>query len=142
MPSVSDGMLFKERSLQKAERNTKQKQAVYEALCSLDHPTATEVFDCVRATHPSVSRGTVFRVLGGFAESGKVRKLRLSGSDARYDVTLSPHAHARCRVCGKVAGVALSVANALENARAEGFAIEGCEVQFYGVCAECTRLAR
>ena len=26
-------------------RNTKQKQAVYDALCRLDHPTATEVYE-------------------------------------------------------------------------------------------------
>ena len=48
-----------------ALRNTRQKQMVYDALTRLDHPTATQVYECVHAEHPTVSRGTVFRVLGG-----------------------------------------------------------------------------
>ena len=50
-----------------ALRKTKQKQAVYEALTALDHPTATQVYERVHEEHPTVSRGTVFRVLGNFA---------------------------------------------------------------------------
>ena len=64
-----------------APRKTKQKQAVYEALTQLDHPTATEVYEHVHALHPTLSRGTVFRVLGGFAADGRIRKVTLEGSD-------------------------------------------------------------
>ena len=52
------------------QRKTKQKQAIYDALAALDHPTATQVYERVHEEHPTVSRGTVFRVLGGFAERG------------------------------------------------------------------------
>ena len=90
-----------------AMRNTRQKQMVYEALTRLDHPTATQVYECVHAEHPTVSRGTVFRVLGGFAEGGQVRRVTIFGSDTRYDHTLAPHAHGRCRVCGGVCDVFL-----------------------------------
>ncbi len=123
-------------------RNTKQKQMIYEALCALDHPTATEVYECVRAAHPTVSRGTVFRVLGGFAECGKVRKLCLTDSDARFDFTLAPHAHARCRSCGSVHDVFFKDDKALfAVAQAEDFAIDGCEVEFFGLCAKCKKNA-
>ena len=70
-----------------APRNTRQKQAVYDALTCLDHPTATQVYDYVHAEYPTLSRGTVFRVLGGFAAGGQVRKVTLADSDARYDPT-------------------------------------------------------
>ena len=68
-----------------APRKTKQKQAVYEALTQLDHPTATQVYEYVHSQNPTLSRGTVFRVLGGFAANGQVRKVTLEGSDARFD---------------------------------------------------------
>ena len=64
-----------------AVRNTRQKQMVYDALTRLDHPTATEVYERVHSEHPTVSRGTVFRVLGGFAAGGQVRRVTLADSD-------------------------------------------------------------
>lgn len=119
-------------------RNTVQKQIVYRALCALDHPSATEVYDCVHAEHPTISRGTVFRVLSSFAETGKIRKVQLSDSDVRYDYTTNPHYHARCRVCGKVKDVYdPQIVRALGGVCAEGFEIDGCEVEFFGICAQC-----
>lgn len=120
------------------ERNTKQKQVIYEALCSLDHPTATEVYEYVHGTYPSISRGTVFRVLGGFATSGRVRKLQLSDTDDHFDPTLAPHYHARCRGCGKIVDVFLPEAESfLSGVGVSGFRIEGYEVEFFGTCADC-----
>ena len=123
-----------------AVRNTRQKQMVYDALTRLDHPTATEVYERVHSEHPTVSRGTVFRVLGGFAAGGQVRRVTLEGSDARFDHTLAPHAHGRCRVCGRVCDVFLPDFSAIaQTARSDGFRIDGCEVEFYGVCADCSQ---
>ena len=59
------------------ERQTRQKSIIYDALKTLDHPTATEVYGYVHERHPSVSRATVFRVLGGFAQTGRALELRL-----------------------------------------------------------------
>ena len=122
-----------------APRNTKQKQAVYEALRCLDHPTATEVYEYVHALHPTLSRGTVFRVLGGFAADGRIRKVTLEGSDARFDPTLAPHAHGRCRLCGKVCDIFLpAYASIATGAICGGFQIESCDVEFSGLCKECS----
>lgn len=117
-------------------RNTWQKQAVYEALCALDHPTATEVYDKVRMSYPGVSRGTVFRVLGGFARGGKVRKLQLSDSDVRFDFRTEPHYHARCRNCGAVCDVFLTIP-AVPHTLSDGFEIDGYELEFFGLCRDC-----
>ena len=123
-----------------APRNTRQKQAVYDALTCLDHPTATQVYDYVHAEYPTLSRGTVFRVLGGFAAGGQVRKVTLADSDARYDPTLAPHGHGRCRVCGRVCDVFLPDFDAIAAcAESDGFCVESCEVEFGGVCAACKR---
>lgn len=120
-------------------RNTKQKQAVYGALCALGHPTATEVYAYVRAHGSTVSRGTVFRVLAGFADEGRIRRLFFSGSDLRYDATLTPHAHAHCTVCGKVTDVPLP--EAFDKVVLDGFEIGGLEAAWNGRCADCARRA-
>ena len=64
-------------------RNTKQKRAVYAALCALGHPSATEVYDYVKTRDPKISRGTVFRVLRAFSEGGRAVKIHIAGSDDR-----------------------------------------------------------
>ena len=78
------------------ERQTKQKQIIYDALKTLDHPTATEVYGYVHEIVPTVSRATVFRVLGGFATNGRALELRAAGNEVRYDYNVMPHYHARC----------------------------------------------
>lgn len=124
--------------MERPERNTKQKQIVYDALLSLDHPTATEVYFRVHENYPTVSRGTVFRVLGGFAETGRVRRLCLTDSDVRFDPTLAPHAHARCGTCGRVFDVPVPLyREVLDSARTEFFSPDGLELEFFGQCGFC-----
>ncbi len=121
------------------ERQTKQKQMIYEALSALDHPTATEVYGYIRQTQPTVSRATVFRVLGGFVSNGRALELRSAGSEVRYDYRVEPHCHIRCVDCGCVADVTPTGADmsnvSLENDN--GFLVEGYSVEFYGSCKSC-----
>lgn len=121
-----------------AERNTMQKQAIYEALMRLGHPSATELYEYIHASYPAISRGTVFRVLGGFAETGRANRLSFPGSDDRFDATLAPHAHAVCRICGKISDVYLSE-GAVVLPQTDGFLIEECRTEFRGVCKECEK---
>ncbi len=121
------------------ERQTKQKQVIYDALKTLNHPTATEVYAWVHERYPTVSRATVFRVLGGFATSGRALELRLAGNEVRYDYQTFAHCHARCLCCGKVADVdvaGLSEAGLQAKAH-DGFCLDGYTIEFYGKCAEC-----
>ena len=124
------------------ERQTKQKLIIYDALKALDHPTATEVYGYVREQNPTVSHATVFRVLGGFADHGKARELRAAGSEVRYDYNVTPHYHARCECCGKVADVELPWRERLPKVltkEGEGFTVEGYSVEFIGLCPKCQR---
>lgn len=121
------------------ERQTKQKQVIYEALQTLDHPTATEVYGYVHEGYPTVSRATVFRVLGGFASSGRALELRLAGNEVRYDYNVQPHFHARCVCCGRISDVQVEglPAKGLRAYACNDFAIEGYAVEFHGKCKDC-----
>ena len=122
------------------KRNTEQKRIILEALMHADHPTASELYESIRDENPRLSRATVFRVLGQFADNGVVRRLNLLGSDTRFDPTLAPHAHGVCRVCGRVCDVFLPALASFEPGRiCDGFQAEDCEVQFTGVCGQCRR---
>lgn len=123
------------------ERQTKQKQIIYDALMRLDHPTATEVYGLVREINPTVSRATVFRVLGGFAGGGKALEIRVAGSEVRYDYNVEPHYHARCTVCGRVADVKAKgiLTTELIVTTDSGFKVSGYSVDFFGVCKECQK---
>ena len=121
------------------ERQTKQKQIIYDALKALNHPTATEVYGFVHGEYPSVSRATVFRVLGGFATSGKALELRLAGSEVRYDYRVIPHCHARCLHCGRVRDVEVRglPKGGLQAETDEDFSLQGYAIEFFGTCKEC-----
>lgn len=118
-------------------RNTLQKKTIYGALCALDHPSATEVYEYVHERNASISRGTVFRVLGNFAREGRAMRLQFCDGDIRYDFRTNPHAHACCRVCGAIRDVPLSPEFVSFGEGADGFFIESAEVDLIGVCAEC-----
>ncbi|MDE6274455.1 MAG: transcriptional repressor [Clostridiales bacterium] len=120
------------------QRNTRQKQIIYDALCTLKHPSATEVYDYVHETYPTISRGTVFRVLASFAEEGRALKLNFLGSDTRYDAMTGRHFHARCRRCGAVKDVfSPALLSELDGVETDAFISDGCEVEFFGLCASC-----
>ena len=122
------------------ERQTKQKSLIYDALKTLDHPTATEVYGYVHDLHPTVSRATVFRVLGGFASGGRALELRSAGSEVRYDYNVEEHYHAHCKHCGKVTDIFLKEFSDLgKNIRKQigGFEIDGFVVEFSGTCKNC-----
>ena len=121
------------------ERQTKQKQIIYDALKTLDHPPATEVYGYVHENHPTVSRATVFRVLSGFADNGRALELRAAGNEVRYDYNVEPHYHAHCNKCGKVADICVSgmPKGGLKVIMAGDFAVEGYSVEFFGVCGSC-----
>lgn len=122
------------------ERQTKQKQIIYEALKTLNHPTATEVYGYVHERYPTVSRATVFRVLSGFATGGSALELRFAGNEVRYDYNVKAHCHARCVRCGKVADVEplnFPLRGKIEANVCDEFAIEGYALEFFGRCKDC-----
>ena len=126
------------------ERQTKQKQVIYDALKTLNHPTATEVYSFVHETYPTVSRATVFRVLGGFATSGRAVELRTAGNEIRYDYNVIPHCHGRCVICGKLADVEVMglQKGGIKTQAHDEFMIEGYALEFFGTCKECREIEK
>ncbi len=121
-------------------RNTIQRALVLDAVRSLhNHPTSADVYDVVREKHPNISRATVYRNLGVLSERGDVLRVEVPNGADRYDFFNDPHYHAKCRVCGQIFDVDMPYCPDLASQVLDthGFKIEGHEIIFDGVCADC-----
>jgi len=64
-----------------------------ELMLSRAHPTADEVHASIKLKNPTISLGTVYRVLEQFVEKGIARKISTSEKSQRYDFKVKPHNH-------------------------------------------------
>ena len=125
------------------KRNTIQKQLVFDTFEELNnHPSAGMVFEAVAEKYPGISRATVFRLLAEAAEEGRIQRLKLNGSNDRYDITTCHHHHVVCRECGAVADVDITFddSSLLNGAVGhEDFILEQGHIEFVGVCSKCRK---
>jgi Fe2+ or Zn2+ uptake regulation protein len=125
---------------ERGQRVTSQRLVIGRLLRELDrHVTAEEVLRRASEQLPGVSLPTVYATLDLLAELGVARRVSVGGP-VLYDPRTGDHAHLRCRVCGRVEDLEISVdtARALRAARATGFDAEGAELVIEGRCANCS----
>ena len=120
--------------------NTIQRSLVLDAVNRLkSHATADEVYAEVAATHPNISKATVYRNLNLLSEMGMIRKLEIPGGADRFDHICKEHCHVKCEKCGRVFDIDIPYIDGLEN-RVEnrnGFEITGYDILFRGICPDC-----
>ena len=122
-------------------RMTRQRKTVLDVLKGMDtHPTADEIYDRVKQKLPRISLGTVYRNLEVLSELGEIQILELSGSLKRFDWDPHKHYHIRCIRCDRVENAPLAPMNQLENKLYQStvFEIIGHNLEFIGLCPECT----
>jgi Fur family peroxide stress response transcriptional regulator len=119
---------------------TGQRRAIVQLLAGdRTHPTAQELYERLRPTHPTMSFATVYNTLDALARCGLTGALRL-GSAVRYDPNTAPHHHAVCDACGAI--VDLPAAPAPSDAAAHiyessGFSVRTEERTYRGICSRC-----
>jgi len=130
--------LHKEKNL----RMTRQRKVILEELRKLNtHPSADEIYEVVRHRLPRISLGTVYRNLEVLSELGEIQKLELSGLLKRFDWDTKKHYHIRCVRCSRVDDAPIAPLNQLDNELygATVFEIIGHNLEFTGLCPECSR---
>lgn len=118
---------------------THQRMAVYSMLAGVEsHPTPEDVFTAIRAQLPSLSLGTVYKILDQFHRHGFLRKVSTEGHVARYDANVEEHHHLVCSGCGKIQDVHVKTDPALAHMPAGAdFAVTSYDILFHGLCKTC-----
>lgn len=103
------------------------------------HMTAGEIYERVRAKNPTVAYGTVYRTLHLLAEHGVILEFPFGDQASRFDGRTERHDHVHCTACGQLADVDVPSALLARHVAEEqtGFAIEGHQTIFSGVCPNC-----
>lgn len=89
--------IFREKLKEKGLKVTPQRVAIYEAIVTLkNHPTAENVIEYIKANHPNISVGTVYKVLDSLVENKLLKRVKTDKDLMRYDSILSEHHHLYC----------------------------------------------
>ena len=122
-------------------RNSKKRQAIYDALKStVKHPSAEQLYELLKPEYPDLSLGTVYRNLGLLLDEGKIISVGNVDGEERFDAVTSSHAHFVCSKCGAVIdvmidGLEMPDSAAVENAL--GGRVDDIRLSFTGICNNC-----
>jgi Fur family transcriptional regulator, peroxide stress response regulator len=106
-----------------------------------DHPTADSIYQEVRRQLPAISFNTVYKTLEVFFQKGLIIKVNPLHEAARYDGTISPHAHLVCRRCHQIMDLDWQplAPIALPEDELHGFQVEHQSLTLWGLCSRCRR---
>ena len=126
-----------------ALKNTKQREAILQALNRAEAPLSAEEV-CVQVTkeYPRLALSTVYRNLERFADAGLLERCLFHDWSTRYSPKRDHHGHYLiCTACNaklRIGGCPLeNVKQTLE--RETGYEISGHDLTIYGVCPRCKR---
>jgi len=66
---------------------------LYELMLKDEHPSVDQLYERVKAQNPSVSLGSVYRILEKLVEANLVYQVATKTGTKRYDANLEPHSH-------------------------------------------------
>ena len=72
------------------------------------HPTADDVYESLRRQISTLSKTTVYNTLKLFVENGAALYIGIDEKNARFDGTVTPHAHFRCKGCGCITDIEMN----------------------------------
>lgn len=122
-----------------ATRNTHQKEVIARIVKeSCDHPTAEMVLEKAREELPTLSLGTVYRVLKDMAKNGEIREVVCKDAPSRFDKTTVNHGHFTCVKCGKVKDVFFNLDKIDKSIVdfGDNIVLES-QIFFRGICSDC-----
>lgn len=137
MKSV-DAHTIKESLMEAGLKATHPRIVVFSELVNSEvHPTAEQLFERVHVDHPSISKGTVYRILDHLVNSGLVSQVATREGVKRYDANLDEHSHIYCTKTHQIQDFHSNELNELikdyfEQKQIENFKIKDIKLQING----------
>lgn len=120
------------------ERNTRQRDAILEAISRAGRPLSTqEILAMGKGSVPTLSIATVYRTLKDLVAEGDILPVKLPGEADRYEMAAQDdHYHFKCSTCSKVFDIHNQIRkNNLYVPR--DFVLEKYDLILYGRCSDC-----
>lgn len=117
-----------------------QRELIYEQVKQHPvHPTADMVYSALKAEHPNLSLGTVYRNLNLLSELGMLMKIRIADGSDRFDGRTDAHYHMVCEKCGRVFDIELDGLEGEVRAAAarDGHTLTRVTLTLAGICGGC-----
>ena len=131
-------VLFREKLKEKGLKVTPQRVAIYEAIVTLkNHPTAENVMEYIKANHPNISVGTVYKVLDSLVENKLLKRVKTEKDLMRYDSVLSEHHHLYCSETQRIEDyddeqLNKMISNYFKKKKIKNFTIQDVKLQITG----------
>ncbi|MGV8095539.1 MAG: Fur family transcriptional regulator [Mangrovibacterium sp.] len=91
---------IRKKFIEKRLKVTPQRMIILEAIYRLNnHPTAEQIIEYIRQTHPNIATGTVYKVLETLVSNALVKKVKTEKDVMRYDGQTDTHHHLYCMEC-------------------------------------------
>lgn len=120
------------------KRNTFQKAMILEALHTLHHPTADDIYSYILEQYPHISKGTVYRNLSQMVNEKMILQVKMPDGADHFDHTTCEHYHFHCTCCGRIFDIDVPYKNELNSIQsAKGFMTQNHSLLFSGMCADC-----
>jgi len=122
---------------------TPQRVVILEAIYKLNnHPTADNIIEYIRESHPNIATGTVYKVLETLVENGLIKKVTTDKDIMRYDGIIENHHHLYCSECDLIEDykdeeLDKLLQNHFKNKNIKGFKIEDIVLQIRGTFNKC-----
>jgi Fur family transcriptional regulator, peroxide stress response regulator len=128
---------------EKGLKITPQRVVILEAIYKLsNHPTADNIIEYIRKSHPNIATGTVYKVLETLVENGLIKKVTTDNDIMRYDGIPENHHHLYCSECNLIEDykdeeLDIILQNHFKNKNIKGFRIEEIKLQIRGTFEKC-----
>ena len=128
---------------EKGLKITPQRIVILEAIYKLNnHPTADNIIEYIRESHPNIATGTVYKVLETLVENGLIKKVTTDKDVMRYDGIIENHHHLYCSECDLIEDykdeeLDKLLQNHFKNKNIKGFKIEDIVLQIRGTFNKC-----
>jgi Fur family peroxide stress response transcriptional regulator len=128
---------------EKGLKITPQRVVILEAIYKLNnHPTADNIIEYIRKTHPNIATGTVYKVLETLVENDIIKKVKTDMEIMRYDGLIENHHHLYCSECDLIEDYVDEELDELlnsyfKNKKINGFKMEDIVLQIRGTFDKC-----
>lgn len=126
------------------QKHSQKRDAIIDALKrTTSHPTAEELYQSLKETHPELSLATVYRNLNLLLENGEIQVVDVGDGQKHFDGTVCTHYHFYCETCKRVYDIPLPLITGLEASIKQSYGHRPYRhtMEFYGLCADCASKA-